>query len=358
MKTDRILIISLSNNIQPYFSNHIKLFSEKNKLIIMSPDKQKFISKLFSRRSFLTLPLELISFYIYILITRPRYIITAGPKIGLLTSICCFFTFGMSSHLHWFTGQVWANKKNYRLSFGYISDKIISVLSKYLLCDGESQKEFLLSKLNIKKEIYVPENGSINGISKRFFLPKIKDIDETITCCYVGRLTEEKGLNVFLEVAKQCSKLDLKCNFIVAGPLDEYFDEFIKWKGDFLSLSNTQLKVEYVDPIEIFSLSDILLFPSKREGFGSVVIEAQASGLVVLASDIYGLKNSFIDGITGYRCHNVNEYVDYLRLFLNNKEKLKSMKKNATEFSANFRDNIYINSLKNVYSEILLKRIK
>lgn len=358
MKTDKILIISLGNNIQPYFSNHIKLLSQNSRLIIMSPDKHKVISKFFSRRSFLTLPLELISFYIYIMLMRPNYIITAGPKIGLLTSIACFFTFGVSSHLHWFTGQVWANKKNYMLSSGFISDKIISILTKYLLCDGESQKKFLVNKLNIKKEIHVPENGSINGINSKFFLTKKEKTNEIITCCYVGRLTEEKGLNVFFEVAKLCSELHLKCKFIVAGPLDDYFNNFIEWKENFLALNNTQLKVEYVDPIEIFSISDVLLFPSKREGFGSVVIEAQASGLVVLASDIYGLKNSFIENVTGYTCQNSYEYVNYLKIFLNDTEKLCSMKKNAVEFSTNFRDDIYINSLENLYDRILKKRIK
>ena len=45
--------------------------------------------------------------------------------------------------------------------------------------------------------------------------------------------------------------------------------------------------------------ADLLVLPSYREGFGSVVIEAAASGVPAVASRIYGLSDAVVDGETG-----------------------------------------------------------
>ena len=47
------------------------------------------------------------------------------------------------------------------------------------------------------------------------------------------------------------------------------------------------------------AISDIFCLPSYREGFGTVVIEAAAMCLPVVATRIYGLTDAIIDGVTG-----------------------------------------------------------
>ncbi len=46
--------------------------------------------------------------------------------------------------------------------------------------------------------------------------------------------------------------------------------------------------------------ADIFILPSHREGFGSTVIEAAATGIPAIASRIYGLTDAVQDGETGY----------------------------------------------------------
>ena len=55
-----------------------------------------------------------------------------------------------------------------------------------------------------------------------------------------------------------------------------------------------------VNPVEIFATCDAFILLSEREGFSGTVIQAQASGLPVICSDVYGLKDTFADGVTGF----------------------------------------------------------
>ena len=55
-------------------------------------------------------------------------------------------------------------------------------------------------------------------------------------------------------------------------------------------------------PYYALQAGDVFCLPSYREGFGMSVIEAAAVALPVIASDAYGLRDSFVDGTTGLKC--------------------------------------------------------
>ena len=54
---------------------------------------------------------------------------------------------------------------------------------------------------------------------------------------------------------------------------------------------------------ELYQVADIFCFPSKREGLGLAAIEAMSSGLPLITSNINGIKDYSIDGVTGYSCN-------------------------------------------------------
>ncbi len=74
--------------------------------------------------------------------------------------------------------------------------------------------------------------------------------------------------------------------------------------------------IKHSKNIEYFlQASDIFCFPSEREGFGLSLIEASSCKLPVICSDIYGLRDTMIHNITGYRCNTKNEkkFLFYLK---------------------------------------------
>lgn len=349
----RILIIGLGYAIDNYFSNHIKILDKFNQVDILKLDQSKY-ARFFNRRSKILVLIELFLFMYILIKYKPELIITAGPKIGFLSSISSFIL--RVEHLHWYTGQVWANSS--KISFSYCADFVISRLSTYLCCDGKSQSIFLAEKLKIdNKKIFVPINGSINGINEKFFKAHNNIQKEELIVSFLGRITHEKGVFTILDVAKKALEKKLNIKFLICGPMDEYFEQSNLFINECKKLNNIELRIGFVDPIEIFMVSSILILPSLREGFGSVLIEAQASGLPVIVSDIYGVKDSLLENKTGFFCKpfDVKCFFEKIQFFLQNNEKLTEFSKNAFEFSLKFKEDIFIEDLKIVYRNSNIK---
>jgi glycosyltransferase involved in cell wall biosynthesis len=85
-----------------------------------------------------------------------------------------------------------------------------------------------------------------------------------------------------------------------------YDEDFIRNIQLTLKGSGVFDKVRFVGMVEerqalaeIYRLSDIFMFPSRREGLGNVVLEAMASGLPVIISALSVLKNVITDQVNG-----------------------------------------------------------
>ncbi|WP_126455384.1 glycosyltransferase family 4 protein [Sulfuriflexus mobilis] len=355
--TNNIVFVGLSYAIDNYFSNHIDVLSENSRIEIIKLDEHIFFKFVYGRRSILSLPLELLLMYLFFLFRKSNLIITAGPKVGLICSIVSYLQFN-KKHLHWFTGQVWAVSKNKFLSASYWVDYFISRFSDFLFCDGMSQAEFLAKGLRKPRSCFVvPNGGSINGIKEEYFTINSHEravSNRGLNIVYVGRIAEEKGVFTILEIAelvRQSSELP-DVNFVIAGPVEKYFKNYSLFQEKLAMLDNVQLIAEFVRPLDVLSKGDIFIFPSHREGFGLVLLEAQASGLPVLVSDIYGVRDSLVDKETGFICENDNAYDFFgkIKFFYENPSVMATFSKNAVTFAEKFRESNFREHLLEAYS--------
>ena len=95
---------------------------------------------------------------------RPNYSISFTPKIGLIVAITSFFA-RTPNRTHWYTGQIWVNKKGLSKKFFKVTDKLIFFLSQNVLVDSISQKKFLLNKNIIThNKSTVLFKGSVGGV--------------------------------------------------------------------------------------------------------------------------------------------------------------------------------------------------
>lgn len=148
-------------------------------------------------------------------------------------------------------------------------------------------KNFLDNFYNPKKVIHI-----IHGINLKTYKDKeIKKIkNDTLKFLYVGYLDDvHKGFGVLLNAIEQLLEnnrnLKLSFEFCGVGPLEselkkleKKFPQLIKYNG---YVNNDKIS-------QYYKRSDVFLFPSRREPFGRVIIEALAAKLLIICSKTFG----------------------------------------------------------------------
>ena len=146
-----------------------------------------------------------------------------------------------------------------------------------------------------------------SGVDLRRLLPRGRPkvlvdqycIDPTeLVVGFSGRFSEEKGPDVFVEVARMCREYkNLRFVMTGAGPMTE----LIMKKVQELSMGGRFEFAGLVDDVDQYlALYDVLVLPSRFDGRPLVVMEALACGVPVIASDVGGLADLVSDGVNGY----------------------------------------------------------
>lgn len=117
---------------------------------------------------------------------------------------------------------------------------------------------------------------------------------------YVGRIHKDKGINELLKAFKLISENHDNVFLLIIGA----YDKFKGLDKKLFNWANKQKNIIFCgfsnEVEKYFSSMDIFVLPSYREGFGSVVIEAQAMGVPVITTDIPGPRDAIINNVTGF----------------------------------------------------------
>ena len=119
-----------------------------------------------------------------------------------------------------------------------------------------------------------------------------------INVLYAGRLTREKGVDLLADAFLEGHRLRPSLHLVIAGggPEEAALRARLGDAADFLGwLEGDDLARAYAD-------ADVFLFASRTDTFGQVILEAQASGLAVVAVDEGGPRALIDDGVSGRLC--------------------------------------------------------
>lgn len=239
---------------------------------------------------------------------RPAAIHSITPKAGLLAMTAGFIV-GVSNRWHTFTGQVWATRTGLARHLLKALDRLIALLASHVFADSASQCRLLRDEGVVRDgEIGMLGSGSIAGVDLKRFHPDTGSYEQmrkqigadadTCVFLYVGRLTRDKGvfdlIHAFQELATAVRNIELW----VVGPDEEGLlqalqesavecDAPIRWLGATSA------------PEHFMAAANVLLLPSYREGFGSVIIEGAACGIPAIAYRIDGVIDSVVDNKSG-----------------------------------------------------------
>ncbi len=183
--------------------------------------------------------------------------------------------------------------------------------STYIESESFNLYEFSLKeKLYDRNKACVIWNGSASGVDLAKFDISQKEKwrktirteygikDDEVTFGYAGRITRDKGINELLEafqmiVEKGNARLLLIGTIDGKGFLEQ---ELFEW-----AQKNNKISwVEWTAETEkYFAALDVFVSPSYREGFGLVVIEAEAMGIPAIVSDVPGQIDAIMENETG-----------------------------------------------------------
>lgn len=222
----------------------------------------------------------------------------------------------------------------------YLKENILSNDKVVTIPDSIDQEQFyhLGSKLNFNK------------ICKNYKIPNCKKI-----VTYVGRIAIEKGWPYFIEAASMIK--DENIHFVICGDGNqgEKLRQMIKSKG-----LDSKITVTGFVPISVISAvlqrSEMLVLPSIHEEFGSILLEAMATGTPIIATKVGGIPSILTDGETGLLIQpkSVDDLVDKIKKLSKDVKLAKKLAKNSLKLVKNKYDQEKnIKKTEEVYLKIL-----
>jgi glycosyltransferase involved in cell wall biosynthesis len=156
-------------------------------------------------------------------------------------------------------------------------------------------------------------SGSSNGIDTDFFKPEAveagkeqlrrqQNIPEgALVFVFIGRLVKDKGIRELVGAFDVLSEKFPHIHLLLVGPLEQHLDPLPESTLALIEKHPQITSVGYVEDVRPWlKMSDVLCFPSYREGFPNVPMQAGAMGLGLIVSDINGCNEIVRNGENGW----------------------------------------------------------
>ncbi len=248
---------------------------------------------------------DLISVWkLYVLFKKEKPLIVHShtPKAGTLSMIASKLA-GVPYRLHTVAGMPLLVEKGMKRRILDIVEKLTYYCATRVYPNSFGLADIIINqKYASHKKIKVLGNGSTNGIDTDYFDPKSIDkdainslktklaiSDTDFVFIFLGRLVTDKGINELISAFKKLNTTINNIKLILLGYEEPILDPLkpetiaeIKSNGNILSLGFQK------DVRPYLKIANVLTFPSYREGFPNVVMQAGAMGLPSIVTDING----------------------------------------------------------------------
>jgi glycosyltransferase involved in cell wall biosynthesis len=240
------------------------------------------------------------------------------------------------------------------------AERILALFTHQLLAVGDKVRQDLLEVGVGKPEVFglMPpglEIGKLpNKKNTRDFYGKPS---HTLLCAYIGRVTQIKRPDRFLDIVSEIKKRGLDIQFVMAGggELLEGCRARIAHEDLPVSVLGWQSKIE-----KVLSAADIVVLTSDNEGTPLSLIQAGMAGLPVVTTRVGSVPEVVLDGVTGIITSlDVQEIADALEKLATSAESRARMGAAAKEFTlSNFGVDRLVHDHELLYKKLLANRAK
>lgn len=296
---------------------------------------------------------------------KPTMVHSMTPKAGLLSMMAAWFC-RVPVRVHTFTGLVFPTATGLTQRILILTDRITCACATHIVPEGEGVKNDLINYHITRKQLKVLGHGNVRGIDLDHNNPELPEVQADVakirkpgifTFVFVGRLVRDKGINELIEAFERLNKEYTNTRLILVGPQEPKLDPL---KPETIAKIDSNKNIEAVglqsNVRPWLAASDAFVFPSYREGFPNVVIEAGAMSLPSIVTDINGSREIIIEGKNGTIIPPRDAVALYqsMKSFLEQPDKRAQMAFNARPFVASRYEQSYVRRcLKEYYKEIL-----
>ncbi|AOW17235.1 glycosyltransferase family 1 protein [Polaribacter vadi] len=266
-------------------------------------------------------------FKLYKLLKREKPLIvhTHTPKAGIVGMLASYLA-KVPNRLHTVAGLPLLEATGVkRKVLNFVEKLTYSCATKVYPNSFGLKKIIVDNKLSKSDKLKVIANGSSNGIDTSYFNPtlflestkqKLKEdlniFENDFVFIFVGRVVADKGVNELVAAFEMLSKETESIKLLIVGPFEEELDPLNEKTKALIKANKKIISVGYQNDVRLyFSISDALVFPSYREGFPNVVLQAGAMNLPSIVSNINGCNEIIEENINGYIIPVKNEVALY-----------------------------------------------
>ena len=255
----------------------------------------------------------LIQLYHFLRKEKPLIVHTHTPKAGIVGMLAARLA-GVPIRLHTIAGLPLMETKGLKRWLLILVERITYFCATKVYPNAEGLLKFVLeNRLAPRKKLKVIGKGSSNGIDTSYFSKgqveetKVSVLRESLKIkssdfifCFVGRLVGDKGVNELVHAFCEVQNEIPEAKLLLVGPYETDLDPLEKITQKRINTNPNIITTGFQADIRPYLvLSDTFVFPSYREGFPNVVLQAIAMEVPCIVSDINGCNEIIREGETG-----------------------------------------------------------
>ncbi|TDP59197.1 glycosyltransferase family 4 protein [Flavobacterium dankookense] len=289
--------------------------------------------------------LALVKMYFFFKKTKPFIVHSHTPKAGTIGMLAAKLA-GVPNRLHTVAGLPLleiGGKKRKLLDF---VEKLTYSCATKVYPNSLGLKDIIIENKYCKaNKLKVIGNGSSNGIDTSFFNPELYSFENNqdlktklgidqndFVFIFVGRLVKDKGINELIAAFSKLQSQHKNIKLLLVGDYETDLDPLSSETLDEITSNSSIISTGFeYDVRPYFAISNALVFPTYREGFPNVVMQAGAMNLPCIVTNINGCNEIIIEGENGIiiPVKNENAIFEAMNDCILKSDAILRMKKNA-----------------------------
>jgi glycosyltransferase involved in cell wall biosynthesis len=246
--------------------------------------------------------IAVLKLYTYLKKEKPQIVHTHTPKAGIVGMLASYLA-NVPNRLHTVAGLPLLESKGVKRTLLNFVEKLTYTCATKIYPNSYGLKSIIIEEKFCKvSKLKVLANGSSNGIDTSSFNPEnfskeqneilrkeLALAEEDVVFIFVGRLVGDKGVHELIAAFDNLSKSFQHIKLLLVGDFESDLDALNNHTLKMIDDNSAILSAGFQQDVRpYFAIADALVFPSYREGFPNVVLQAGAMGLPSIVSDING----------------------------------------------------------------------